>query len=181
MPTLIVRVLLFISSFSPLYVILLLSNYKAILAGNYVLKEKIYFLTLLSFLVFSLLALLFILNSKLTTKRFFSEVSINNNDLISYIATYLVPLLSIDINDNSSLITNLSLFLLIMFIYVKNNMIYINPLLLLFNYKIFVTKSGECIVSNCDITFFRHNKNIKLKTKLIGTGLYLVRKQENEE
>lgn len=51
--------------------------------------------------------------------------------------TYLTPMLSLELKNESTLVINLSLFILIGILYVKNNLVYLNPMLSLFGYYIY--------------------------------------------
>lgn len=63
-------------------------------------------------------------------------------DTMGYIVTYIVPLLSIQVDSQRSLIVNLLLFVIIGTFYVKNDQIFMNPIYNLFNYNVFSTEKG---------------------------------------
>lgn len=60
-----------------------------------------------------------------------------NNEVLNYFITYLIPILSMDIDDFSSVCINIFIFLIIGVLYVKSEIIHLNPLMLLMGYKIF--------------------------------------------
>lgn len=106
----------------------------------------------------------------------FKKVSKTEDNLLSYVVTYLVPLLSINIEETNSLFVNAGLFLLLGFIYIKNNLVYPNPLFLVFGYNVFITEDKDILISNYDIYDLKNNEGRKIKSRVLGYKLYLVRK-----
>lgn len=56
---------------------------------------------------------------------------------MSYLFTYLLPFLDLDLTDGHYLASVIVFFLIIAVIYVRSNMIYINPVLTMAGYQIF--------------------------------------------
>ena len=65
------------------------------------------------------------------------EISPESDSLMNYIVTYFTPLLSFDMNNKTSILMNLLLFLLIGLMYVGSHASYLNPVLGVFGFKIF--------------------------------------------
>lgn len=65
--------------------------------------------------------------------------------------TYIVPLLSINPNDITNLIQNIFLFIIIGIIYVQQNLLFLNPIFSLLNYKFYKNENNEIILSKLNI------------------------------
>lgn len=178
------RIGLYVSSFFPLYVLLVINNYNLLSSWSkikYILSFKniaasIFWYFLLFLMLFSLLSLVFIVKVSLSEKHSFEAINKTEDNLLDYVVTYLVPLLSIDINKLNSLLVNAGLFLLLGYIYVKNNFVYLNPLFLFFGYNIFKTGKDEILISNYDIYDLKNLEKVRLDCRVLGYKIYLVRK-----
>ena len=113
---------------------------------------------------------------KLNEKHSFVGVCKTEDNLLSYVVTYLVPILSIDITKANSLLVNLGLFSLLGFIYVNNSLVYLNPLFLFFRYNVFLTENNEVIISNYDIYELKNLEGERIRTRVLSYKIYLVRK-----
>lgn len=136
--------LLFITSYLPLYLWLLLSNidYNCFNYQNYLAVKipNIFRWVLLIFIAISIgeLVSLFIRSGserKPLPKQM--EVSPESDSLMNYIVTYFTPLTSFDLTDNQSILMNVLLFLLIGLMYVGSSATYLNPVLGIFGFKVF--------------------------------------------
>jgi len=187
-PTKLFRSCLFISSFFPLYILLILDNYnyfntldkiKLLLKfTNY--NASMFFLVTLFLILISIATLISILYQKQNERHTFNKIVKTEDDLLSYIVTYLLPLLSVNIVQLNSLIMNLALFALLGFIYVKNNLIYLNPLFLFFGYNIFLTDNGDIIISNYDIYELKNKEDQRIRCRVLGYKLFLAKKDRVE-
>jgi hypothetical protein len=113
----------------------------------------------------------------LNERHQFKGICKTEDNLLNYVVTYLVPILSIDIAKANSLLVNSGLFLLLGFIYVKNSLVYLNPLFLFFKYNIFRTDNNEILISNYDIYELKNLEDTKLKARILSYKIYLIRKQ----
>jgi len=131
MPNLPTRVVLFLSSYTPLFLIM------AVKYG----KGHCYFALAMVLLgVVSVALLLFYLkrSSNLAIDNVTVEkISGKDTEAMSYIVTYLIPFLDIKIDELSSSIALLLLFFVVGVLYVNSNLIYINPTLNLLRYHLF--------------------------------------------
>lgn len=152
--------LLFITSYVPLYLLLLLNNLglekwsewikpdilKQAFCKNLCFNWAIIFLSLCCVVILVCFGRLKS-NSHIIYE---SEIVRNNSgDILNYFITYLFPLLSMDIKNANSIIVNGFVFLLIGLLYVKGDMLYLNPMLIFFRYhviqigdKILITKKN---------------------------------------
>src|SRR5439155_10567478 len=131
MPTIGVRAVLFLSSYSPLFVILVIRDS---------FENALWCGALIALAVLSIFALL-------TCLQFFPrqdphvatavEVHRRSTEAIGYIVTYLIPFLDVNLDSDSDVIALLVLLGVIGLLYVHSNLIYINPVLNLFGYHLF--------------------------------------------
>jgi hypothetical protein len=178
------RIGLYVSSFFPLYVLLIINNYKYFSSWKEMKKLFLFkdflpsiFICILIFLIlFSFLALVVIMKINLNEKQQFQGVCKTEDNLLNYVVTYLVPILSIDITKANSLMVNLGLFSLLGFIYVKNSLVYLNPLFLFFKYNVFRTGNNEVIISNYDIYELKNLEGERIRTRVLSYKIYLIRK-----
>lgn len=82
----------------------------------------------------------------------------NEGETLSYFITYLVPLLTLDINNLPSICMNVILIVLIGIYFVKNNFLHFNVLLLLFNYRIYTDEDENIYISKKTIINIKVNK-----------------------
>jgi hypothetical protein len=140
-PSVLSRLLLFSSSYSPLFVILgILNSF-----GNQMVSLSLFATAILSFLF-----LLFFLRYE---RRFVSHnvtvahVSPRDADTMSYIVTYLLPFISVSFNDLRNAIALCILLAVVAVLYIRSNLIYVNPILNLLGYHLFEVESKEGKVS----------------------------------
>jgi hypothetical protein len=177
---------LYVSSFFPLYVFLIINNYEYISTIESLKKilffedllPSIFFLILLLLIAISIMALMVITKVNLNEYHSFEGICKIEDNLLSYVVTYLVPLLSIEITDGKSLLVNFGLFSLLGFIYVKNSLVYLNPLFLFFKYNIYRTMNNEVIISNYTIYELKNIEKRRVKTRVLSYKIYLLRKNE---
>ncbi|PLR86199.1 hypothetical protein [Bacillus sp. V33-4] len=181
------RIGLYVSSFFPLYVLLIIDNYnyyiswtriKSILLFEHVLPS-LFSYSILVLIAISVSSLFIIMKINLNEKHQFEGISKTEDNLLSYVVTYLVPILSIDITKANSLLVNAGLFSLLGFIYVKNSLVYLNPLFLFFRYNIFLTEKNEVLISNIDIYELKSLEGERIRTRVLSYKIYLIRKKDS--
>ncbi|CAN7666009.1 hypothetical protein LJR015_002798 [Peribacillus frigoritolerans] len=150
----ILKVLFYLSSFIPLYVLLVVQNIKIfdnegiLLSFNAFLKQFLYTSTSVSIFWIGLLilfllssfgvALFFLVYSK-TEGRVgtIKDTEFIREDTMGYIVTYIVPLISMDIHSGRSLTINFLLFFIIGTFYVRNDQLFMNPIYNICGYNVF--------------------------------------------
>jgi len=176
------KILFYLSSFIPLYILLFIQNVQisnekgSIIFTKEFFKQFFYTNTAVSIFWIGLLGLLFL--SLFGVALFFlvyaktegivgrvKDVELIREDTMGYIVTYIVPLISMDINSVRSLTINLLLFIIIGTFYVKNDQLFMNPLYNICGYNVF---SAE---EHIDIT-----KISKTKLKIIAKRELSVKK-----
>ncbi|MEG7965893.1 hypothetical protein [Bacillus cereus group sp. Sample30] len=181
-----VKVILFASSYIPLYVIMIFQLWESskekikntfhfsffkITTWNSILElediKKIAFLTILTIVLVIILAyLLFTPTDPNTTKNLsIREVdSINVNYITSYFSVYIFPFITLNFTTFNGMATMIILVSLIGYVYIKNDLVYINPILhLLFRYNIYEVD----IIENNEtkkVTILSKKSRLKLKT-----------------
>jgi len=121
------RVALFLSSYSPLFLILGLLNSRDLVVGGI-----FYGITIVS--IFSLYVFMKSYGDAHSYKVEIKSVSSRDSDVMSYIVSYLLPFLGISFKDVASAVSFGIFIAVIGIIYVSANMVYINPVLSLRGY-----------------------------------------------
>lgn len=106
-----------------------------------------------------------------------------NYEHITFLVTYIIPLLSFDVSNLRYLIVLSLLLLIIGAIYIKTNLFYANPTLALLGYHIYKITGWECINSAKkyykDIIVITKTKippNGEVQLKLLSDNIYFGRK-----
>jgi len=131
MPNFSSRVILFLSSYTPLFLIM---------AVKYGSVHRYFALSMVLLGAISVVLLLFYLKQSATLAVdhvVIEKISGKDTEAMSYIVTYLIPFLDIKLDEISSAVSLLLLFLVVGVLYVHSNLIYINPTLNLLRYHLF--------------------------------------------
>jgi len=172
---------MFLISFQPLFIILIFKFVieKAELISN---KNKLSFLkalnvsfsSLLNNNIFCLLLyisiipilLLIFINciSKDVNYYNIKDFEVVSENIVSYVMTYIVPLTTLTVQSKlSDIVVNIILFLIIMILYVRLDLTYLNPVLLLFGYNIYkvylVQMNGKNYLNNNDSMYIITRKS----------------------
>ena len=151
-----IKVQLFLISFQPLFAILLIKFlvefFERDFAGPVSISSLMKFLLLAIdsgwTIILAALAILpyfsfkcRVRKTRKTSNHFFLEVEGVGEDLVSYVMTYIVPLTTLTISSElSDIVGNIILFMLIMCLYIRLDLMYINPILILAGFNIFKVK-----------------------------------------
>jgi hypothetical protein len=130
MPNLPTRVVLFLSSYTPLFLIMTV---------KYGVAHHYFGLSMLLLSVTSVGTLIFYLKTAATLavdRVVIEKISGKDTEAMSYIVTYLIPFLDIKIDDPSTFVSLLLLFVVVATVYVHSNLIYINPTLNILKYHL---------------------------------------------
>lgn len=179
---------LFISSYFPLYIFIVVIKYESILNSFFV--EDSYLSKLLFFiLVFLIIISIFVacvikftnINSNL---RRITSVERDSDSIISYIFTYIIPIMSA-FNDTSVsysfILVNLLLFLMVWYLYIKLSILYLNPLLAAIGYIPYRVNDGIILT---DMTYNEllefKRLNINIRGESIVSGIFLAKRKDNK-
>ncbi len=143
MPSLFVRCLLFISSYFPLTAIFCI-----LLWQKYLLWAIIILLIGLSGLVILFLYFVLIAPRRAKSHETITELDRHDGDVLSYVASYLVPFVSLDLT-GAQLWAVIVFLAVLLIIYVNSNMIYINPMLNIVGYHLYEIK-----IANNETSFY---------------------------
>ncbi len=137
------------------------------------------------FLMIFLMILATVTNLRMIFFRGTREVELNDNykligdNIVSYIVTYLIPFMTLDLRNLPSVISNLLLFSLIASLYVRYDLEYLNPILGLAGYRVFVsTGDGRAtIITRISADKLKQMKdnNIVVKKKVIVSDVFLIK------
>lgn len=153
------KILLYISSYVPLYLILIIKN--AILKLeliNWNVKSIQYFNSLDDYIlvILLLLTIICIMYIKFSLKEIekyqknrYITIRINNassDSILNYISIYILTFIDFNLNSISNIATLIFIMILLGVISIKYDDLYINPTLLFWNYKIYnitINKNGK--------------------------------------
>jgi len=95
---------------------------------------------------------------------------------LQYFLTYVIPFLAVEIFDWQDLATYGIIFVIIGILYIKSDLIYLNPTLLLLRYNIY-----KVVTAEREIVVISKNDNRKIISNPmieIGSGVYFERKRQ---
>ena len=170
------RTLIYISSFSPLLVMMYLNNlndFSIAEMKNTFFINKIFWILFFVLQVISSLALVIWLHSlkkdyRSNGKKFLlTDLELYDGEVINYFVTYLIPLLSLKVGPWPSIVMNF-LFLFVVGIYfVKNNTLHFNIILLIAGYHIYGGSNGNIVITKKKLY---QVENGRLKADQVGTS-----------
>jgi hypothetical protein len=148
------RFILFLFAYIPIYIIAALKSIDPTLYNKYgfIGMKAVFFnnkeaaalvllslVLLLYFKVYETLSLKASGNSILTIKNINSQ----NKEYITYLGTYILPFIALETKTVFDVLAYIFLFLTMGFVYARTNLIYTNPMLMLFKYEIFEVIDSE--------------------------------------
>ena len=137
MPSLFVRCLLFISSYFPLTLI-----FGILLWEKHVLLALIILFIGISGFVILLVYFYLIAPRRAKFHETVTELDRHDGDVLSYVASYLVPFVSLDLT-GTQLWAVVVFLAVLLIIYVNSNMIYINPMLNILGFHLYEVKIAK--------------------------------------
>ena len=186
------KFILFIFSYLPLYCILILDlfdymswNLKKDIVLFNIKCVKITTLGMIIFIFMVLITSIFLFKLIIfcSTKKYKSdkiiELKKENTEIASYIVTYILPLCSLNNSPNICLLINLVLFIFNMIVYIRLDLIYLNPVLILFGYNVFSVKieRGEFefhVITKETYHSLKREMNKEVKMHEISDELYFI-------
>lgn len=184
------KINLFFVSFTPLFLILFID---ALNSSDEKLNLKIIFSNWLTFTLLLLIIfppIIFIVKLAHYKKKQLNNKKITNPEkigdgIVSYIMTYIVPLSTLGVGQgNSKYFDSILIFIMIMILYIRYDLVYFNPMLALFFnvYKVTLDKKDAYVMTRMSYAQFKdkisgNNGNSLYK---ISNSLYLLRKITNK-
>lgn len=170
MPSILVRILLFISSYFPLLAIFSIQN------AN---KESYWYLIpVITGVIACIILLIFIkwVVGSAARDEVVAEIQRKDAEVMSYIVTYIFPFMDLDFADISNLLSLGIFFLILMIIYINSNLIHINPMLNLSGYHIYEIQTPQGSKHTIISKQCRLVKGTKLQVVMIGDDLFMEKK-----
>lgn len=176
-----IKSIMFISSYFPLYVMLIILYARKIMTGFY---EKnivwiISFIVLLILIAISFGSLILLKAGTGNRKKAIENLERPDDTVLSYIMTYIIPLVA---NEDSSVevyIVNILLFILIGYIYLRLNLIYLNPLWAMFGHIVYRDSNKDIIITNLSRESLRNKK--VLYGYYLSNDIFVAHKKDNQE
>jgi hypothetical protein cdifA_08257 len=178
--SIITRTIMFISSYFPLYIIIIILYFSKLFKG---LMEKniliiIFTILLVLLIVFSAVSIILLKKGQAIREKVISNLENPDDTVLSYIMTYIIPLVTNGDNSNEVYIVNVILFVLIGYIYLRLNLIYLNPLWAIFGYLIYRDSNRGIVITNISREELRHIE--KLKGYYISNDIFVAHKKDND-
>lgn len=174
------RTIMFISSYFPLYIMIIILYLSKIEKG---FLEKNILIIIFAALTLILIFISVISVILLKLGKGTQEKDINNNlenpddTVLSYIMTYIIPLITNGDSSKEVYIVDILLFILIGYIYLRLNLIYLNPLWAMFGYIIYRDANKDIVITNISREVLRHKE--KLKGYYISNDIFIAHKKDN--
>ncbi|MCR3760435.1 hypothetical protein KYB31_15765 [Clostridium felsineum] len=196
--------ILYISSYIPLYLIYIVNNtfdvyseyekirYKKqysfhLLLGNS--KMNIIIIIIFGILILASASLLFLIiyiACKSTSYNKFYCIEKNNEKINEYILMYVVPFITMQSDSCKDLFMFLVIFIVIGIISVKNDLVYVNPVLYFFKYNIYVFKQEgsthkDILITKYSIVQLKRlscddSNSIHVRASSLSEGVYFIKK-----
>lgn len=190
--------ILFVSSYIPLYVIFIVGNLFDIYIKysennpkvdiySLIFQCKINIVIIIFFIIVIFLSLILlkkILNISKDGRKNKTIKSIKKcNDRVSdYVLVYIIPFVTITLDSYKQLVLFLMIFLLLGYISVKNELVYINPILYFKKYNFYnvTIKNNECILISKKTIHQLKNENmcnddkIKVEVYEFSRGIFII-------
>jgi len=166
MPNVPTRLILFLSSYAPLFLIIAVRGWK----DSRSLAVSLVAIAVLSVLI--LFGFLHIVRKLAADKVAVSSVISRDGDAMSYIVTYLLPFLAVRLNDPTDVVSLGVVLFVIGLLYVNSNMIHTNPILNIAGYHIFEIEdsNGKTTALICKRSYIR----IASEIDAISVGDYVL-------
>lgn len=173
------KLIMFISSYFPLFVMIIILWNKKICQG---FREKntfwIVFSVVVVIMIFmSIFSVIFLKKGNYSKRIDIKQISRPDDTVLSYVMTYVIPLVSGEGSSNEVFIVNFLLFILIGYIYIRLNLIYLNPLWAIFGYTIYKMEDECIIITDIPFTSIRHMSSIK--GYFLSNGVFVVNAKHN--
>lgn len=170
------KVALFISSFLPLYLILIIKfyNFDLTFVENWQVKYPTFIIFFL-LVVFSLVTFLYFLFCEMNFETNFSDIENVNSEILTYFITYIVPLTTLEIGNLNSIIINIMLFIVVGIFYVNSDQFYLNVLFTLFGFNVYKDSNNKIVISKKSADKIRGKQSVRVKR--VGTKIYIINKK----
>ena len=179
----IVKICMFISSYFPLYIMLLILEYNSFNTKDKLLKgNSLFFVScMLVCIIISLISTIIIFQGNGSKPIEIEDLERPDDTIISYMMTYIIPLLTNDYHNGQVMTVNIILFMLIGYLYIRLNLMYLNPRWSVCGY--FPYRINSDIVLITDLKYSELKYIRRTKQKLIGmyiaNDIFIAKKKNN--
>lgn len=156
-----IKIILFLSSYSPLLFIFALQNP----FDNQYVQCILILIGILSIII-----LKFVLKQTQSNEGHWekiTQINLRDGESMSYIATYLLPFLALDFETIENIIAIFLLFFMLAILYMNSNLIYTNPILNIFGYHIYEVQIDQ----GATIILLSKKKQIMMNERIYITQL----------
>lgn len=172
-----IKILLFLSSYAPLFLICAISqkNNRTLWHGD-VWGFGILSVVLLALVAVGVVAALLIVGHSrkmAATSLHALEISKSSQDTLAYLVTYLVPFVTFSFDAKSALLADFMLLLFIGVLYLQSNMLYLNPTLALFGYRLYRVKTVNSVAEKTLIARALPKKGGIIRVIPVSEGIYI--------
>lgn len=179
-----IKSIMFISSYFPLYLMLLIlhQDYYDTCDKIKNMKVAIFVGCMVLFIIISVLSVILLVVSTGKKPLKFNELERPDDTVISYMMTYIIPLLTANLLDKGEVFVNIVLFLLIGYLYIRLNLLYLNPLWSMFGYLSYRVNSDVVVVTNLkyiELKQLRLN-DVSLKGFYITNDIFVAQRKDNK-
>lgn len=179
-----VKFIMFLSSYFPLYIMLLILHYEKYDQVCELKKPKviIFVITMAICIIVSIASLIFLKISKGEKLLKVEEIERPDDTIISYMMTYIIPILTTNFMSKAEIFVNIILFLLIGYLYIRLNLLYLNPLWSAAGYFSYRINSDVVVITNLEYTKLKHIKDNELILKgfYIANDIFVAQKLNND-
>lgn len=175
----IIKIMMFISSYFPLYIMLIILYSKKI-------KKEIYersipwiiFAVFLALLILISISTLILLKSGSgRRKKDIVDLEKPDDTVLSYIMTYVIPLIANEDSSTEVYIVNILLFILIGYIYLRLNLIYLNPLWAIFGHIVYRDANKDMVITNLSREALKNKES--LYGYYLSNDIFVAHKKDN--
>lgn len=160
------KLILFLSSYSPLFLIIAILNIKLNdidKIKDIIPQDKMWLVIIMLSLFILPNGILFYLIKRVRSFQPIKEKTntfVNkNSDVMNYIVTYLIPFLSFSFDKLNQTIAFAILIFVLAIVYIHSNIFYINPILIMSGYKIYEINDKYLVITRLAV---KRDKKLKL-------------------
>ena len=178
------RTVMFVSSYFPLYIMLIVLHYEKYDTVEELLrfKQTLFLVVLVGCIIISIVSIIFLKISRGGADLSLDEIERSDDTIISYMMTYIIPILTTNFISCGEVLVNIILFLLIGYLYIRMNLLYLNPLWSMFGYLSYRANSDIVIITNISFANLKHMKKncIRMKGFYIANDIFVAQKDQND-
>lgn len=171
--------MMFILSFSPLYLLISIMNlavFDRFFHKEATLSDNLFIALIVILSLTSATSLIIFAKVPSVNYIHYSTIKRPKDIVLSYLFTYIIPFVAMDLDNLGTVLANVFLFLLIWCLYVRLNLFYINPILSVFGYLSYEA-DGKIIITNIPYQKLIHTH--KLNGAYFSDEIFVAKNQAN--